>query len=71
MNVKLPVRERFPGHAVASRMRAKELFIYIVPLDPVSETVLRGPELAKRVSKYLEESKQTKRTVNYGHSTIG
>jgi hypothetical protein len=31
---------KLPGHAVASRMRAKEIFIYIVPLNPVWKTGL-------------------------------
>ena len=35
-NVKLPVhRAGLPGHAVASRMRAKEMSFLIVSLDPL------------------------------------
>jgi len=35
-------RAGLPGHEVASRMRAKEIFIYIVPLDPVYKTGVPG-----------------------------
>jgi len=31
---------KLPGHAVASRIRAKEVFCYIVPLDAVWKTGL-------------------------------
>jgi hypothetical protein len=38
----LAQRAGLPGHVVASRKRAKEIFIYIVPLDPVYKTGLAG-----------------------------
>ena len=41
--VKLPAqRAGLPGHAVASRMRAKEISFLIVPLDPAVKAGLAG-----------------------------
>jgi hypothetical protein len=41
--VKLLVhRAGLPVHAVAGTMRAKGIFIYVVPLDPVQKTGLAG-----------------------------
>jgi hypothetical protein len=41
--VKIPAhRAGLPGHAVASRMRAKEISLSIVPLDPAYKAGLAG-----------------------------
>jgi hypothetical protein len=41
--VKFPAhRAGLPGHAVASRMRAKEISLLIVPLDPAYKAGLAG-----------------------------
>jgi hypothetical protein len=46
--MKLPAhRAELPGHAVASRMRAKEISFLIVPLDPASKVGLTGHLPAK------------------------
>ena len=42
-HVKLPAhRAGFPGHAVASGMRAKEISFLIVPFDPAYKAGLAG-----------------------------
>jgi len=51
--VKLPAhRAGLPGHAVASRMRANEISIFIVPLDPAYKAGLVGHLPAKKCKKY-------------------
>jgi hypothetical protein len=43
MGLKLPAhRAGLLGHVVASEKRAKEIFIYIVPIDPAYKTEVRG-----------------------------
>ena len=55
--MKLPAhRAGLPGHAVASRMRAKEISFFIVPLDPAYKAGLAGhlPVKTRWQSKKLQ-----------------
>jgi hypothetical protein len=62
--VKLPGhRPELPGHAVASRMRAKVVLFHIVPLDPASPALAGRGTSRPKVEILRGTSKNTGRSL--------